>query len=220
MMSEHTALTKKNDASIPEGIRAVLKQILVLYYTGQVTSIQDAVAQVGDLGRTTFYKYKGECPAEFEAIVREAKAEAFKAKDDKQIAFDAEQFDVSVRLQREAFAYLLDALPGIASIAKGEVREVKAGGKKKVIVPYPRDQNEAVKILQQLARGGVLPDSSQVTRLLDQPGDKKSETRLPALPVSAQFTSVVARTADGTTVTVERGSGVDIIEGEVIDDGE
>ena len=104
--------------------------MLVLYYSGQAVSIQAAVEQVDGIGRTTFYKYKGDYPDEFEAISREAKAEAFKDKDDKQIAFDAEQFDVSVRLQREAFAYLIESLPGIASIAKGEVREVKAGGKK------------------------------------------------------------------------------------------
>jgi hypothetical protein len=217
-MDEQTALTKK-DESIPEPVRGILKQVLVLYYSGQAVSIQAAVEQVDGIGRTTFYKYKGDYPAEFEAISREAKAEAYRDRDDKQVAFDAEQFDVSVRLQRMAFDYLIDSLPKIADIAKGEAREVKVDGKKKVIVPYPRDQNEAVKILQQLARGGVLPESapSRVSQMLGEPDEGDRESRLPVLLISDGFTSVVAKAADGTTVTVERG---DIIEGEVVSDGE
>ncbi len=221
-MNEQTDLTKNDDASIPESVRAVLKQILVLYYSGQATSIQAAVERVDGMGRTMFYKHKKDHPDEFEAISREAKAEAFKIKNDKQIAFDAEQLDVSVYLQRMAFAYLIESLPKIADIAKGEAREVEVKGKKKIIVPYPRDQNEAVKILQQLARGGVLPESAsgRIWQMLGESDeDSSNESRLPVLPISAEFTSVVAKAADGTTVTVERGGG-DIIEGEVVDDGE
>jgi hypothetical protein len=154
-----------------------------------------------------------------EDISREAKAEAYKDRDDKQVAFDAEQFDVSVHLQRMAFVYLMESLPKIADIATGEAREVKVHGKKKVIVPYPRDQNEAVRILQQLARGGVLPEGApgRVSQMLGEPDAGGRESRLPVLPISAEFTSVVAKAADGTTVTVEQG---DIIEGEVVSDGE
>jgi hypothetical protein len=174
------------------------------------------------MGRTTFYKWKGDYPDEFDVISREAKAEAYKERDSKQVAFDAEQFDVSVQLQRMAFEYLIDSLPHIADIARGEAREVKVKGRVKVIVPYPRDQNEAVKILQQLARGGVLPEGApgRVAQILGEPADEgDKESRLPVLPISAEFTSVVAKAADGTTVTVERGSA-DIIEGEVMSDGE
>ncbi len=215
-MNEQTALAKR---TIPEQERAVLRQILVLYYSGRATSIQDAVAQVPEMGRTSFYKWKGDYPVEFDAISREAKAEAYKEKGDKQVAFDAEQFDVSVQLQRMAFEHLLASLPQIADIAKGEVRKVDVDGKTKVIVPYPRDQNEAMKILQQIARGGVLPESA-VGRMVQAAGDSDEDDKqsgLPVLPISAEFTSVVAKAADGTTVTVERG---EVIEGEVISDGE
>jgi hypothetical protein len=221
-MDEQTALTKNDEAErIPESVRTVLKQVLVLYYSGQAVSIQAAVEQVDGIGSTTFYKYRGDYPDEFEAISREAKAEAYKERDSKQVAFDAEQFDVSVQLQRMAFEYLLESLPHIADIAQGKPRDVKSGGKKKTIVPYPRDQNEAVKILQQLARGGVLPESTpgKVAGMIGEPDEGNKESKLPALPISAEFTSVVAKAADGTTVTVERGSG-DIVEGEVISDDE
>ncbi|MCP4539463.1 MAG: hypothetical protein GY832_20185 [Chloroflexi bacterium] len=222
MINEQTALTKKDDVSIPEQERAVLRQILVLYYTGQATSIQDAVAKVPEMGRTTFYRYKKDFPIEFDVISREAKAEAYQERDDKQVAFDAEQFDVSVKLQRMAFEGLIEALPGIVSIAKGEERDVTAKGKQKTIVPYPRDQNEAAKILQQIARGGVLPESAvgRIGQMIGEPdeGDDK-ESKLPVLPISAEFTSVVAKAPDGTTVTIERG-GTDILEGEVVSDGE
>ncbi len=217
-MNEQTALAKKDDLCIPEQERVVLRQILVLYYSGRAASIQDAVAQVDGMGRTTFYKLKGDYPIEFEAISREAKAEAYKEKGDKQVAFDAEQFDVSVQLQRMAFEHLMDSLPKIADIAKGEVRKVDVDGKTKIIVPYPRDQNEAMKILQQIARGGVLPESApgRVGQMLGEPDEDDKQSGLPVLPISAEFTSVVAKAADGTTVTVERG---EVIEGEVIDDG-
>ncbi len=55
--------------------------------------------------------------------------------------------------------------------------------------------------------------------MIGEPDEDSKESSLPVLSISAEFTSVIAKAPDGTTITIERGD-TDILEGEVVSDGE
>ena len=72
-----------------------------------------------------------------------------------------------MEVQAQAIDALRAAIPELARIAQGEPRliydEVK--GKEKILYVYARDQLEAMRLLQSLARVGVLPEHYQMESL-------------------------------------------------------
>ena len=128
-----------------------------------------------------------------------------------QIAFEARQVSVSMKIQREAWGIVRDSLPVLERIVSGE--SYMPGGSDRPVRVYPRDINEAFRILQSVGRSSVMPEG-HATRVPTPASGKedKKPVMLPLLPVNANFSSVTATTPDGTrfTAKVER-------QGEVVE---
>ena len=105
----------------------------------------------------------------------------------------------------------------------GVYREDEDGERKvKIVIPYPRDVAACAKLLQEVARGGVLPERPAT---LPTPSAQTEEPparipRLPVLGVDSDFRRVTATAADGTQYTAEVKPG-DVIEAkaEEVQDG-
>lgn len=174
----------------------------------------------------TYYSWKKKHPEAVEAIEHEARVAALVETDGDNIAFRASQLRASREVQVDAILKLKKAgiIDALADIALGQVRLVEMGPDEepKRIIPYPRDQVEATRRLQELARGGVLPESADVTmefieRMLrkDAAQEEKGQTTLQklGLGVTPEFTKITAETADGRVYTAEVSDSL-VVEGE------
>ena len=193
--------------------RWTIVKALVLYYVG-ATHIADALNKTEGISKGTYYNRKEQHPDEIKRLHAEAKAIAMRERSGDQIAFEARQFNVSMELQQEAWDIVQGSLERLRRIATGGAIEVN--GRDKPLVIYPRDSNEATRILLQVARGGVLPEHYAVSSPIPAGGNDDGEKQpkmIPLLPVNANFSSVTATTPDGTrfTAKVER-------DGEVVEE--
>jgi hypothetical protein len=112
-----------------------------------------------------------------------------------------------------------DALRPLADIAQGiphEVEFTKDNGTKakRTIIPYPRDMVAAMKLLHDIARLGILPDSMAVVdRGAEMPALLPTFTR-----VNPNFTRVEAELPDGT-IMVATVNKRDVINAEMEGEG-
>jgi len=112
-------------------------------------------------------------------------------------------------------------LPRLGSIARGKVQvydlgETDRDGSRKTrsVLAYPRDVVAAGKLLQELARGGVLPENYRPPSLesvANRNEEGPREPMIPVLGIGTDFTRVTATAIDGTEFTAE------VIPGKVID---
>jgi len=197
------------------------------YFMGQGPKTECLKRHVSD---STYYRWRDSHPEVINEIEKVAKTAAFLEQEGDNMAFRAEQLQQSREIQLSAMKKLKDTgiIDTMADVALGVIRTIDMGEDRdpKVVVPYPRDQVEAVRRLQELARGGVLPehmgDSYEfLQRLMYSPDEKEEEVEEEVLTlqhlglgITPEFTKITAQTADGTTYTasVEKPS---IVEGEV-----
>jgi len=208
-----------------------IEQALEAYYSGQATSLIDAVESVENLGRSTFYKYRDEYAEEFALLETRVQIEAVQERRGIEQAFAREQLEISMRVQREASQAAADLLPTWMEIARGDVRTVrmpdgkdKAGNDKtteKKIIPYPRDMLEAAKLIVSVARDGLRPEHGQALagtqpiqaeepKQLAEP-ETKEIALIPGL-VASDFDRVTATLPDGTVVHASVQRPVDVID--------
>ena len=196
----------------------LIEEALVLYYTGKKRTMIDAFSSVIGMSHGTYYSLKKEHPDEITDIIRSARVIAADERSDIEIAFSAEQLDVSIEVQRRAAEIIGESLPELQRIAMAvhstytdTVREIE-----KTIAVYPRDQLGAITILQQLARGGTLPETpthapmrtgDNIVQVNVEP-EKQEEILPPALPLNTSF--LLISSADGSNEV--------IVDGEIIDE--
>ncbi len=201
---------------ISKDVRESVLAALIVYYKGGC-ELKAAFKAADGIGYGSYYRLKKVHPDEMRLIDHEARQAAILDRDGAQIAYDSEQLELSRQLQKESAEAMLDALPQIAHLAKGGTLMVKKTNKageeeNKLIVIYPRDQLQAMNVLQILAKSGVVPDD-----LLSPPPKfvgEEEETQVLALPlpVNANFSRIEATRPDGTviTATVERPEIIDV----------
>ena len=192
---------------LTEKEREAILKALVSYYMG--AHIADALNQTDGISKGTYYNRKEQYPDEIKRLQAEAKAIAMRERSGDQIAFEARQVSASMKIQREAWDIVQGSLDRLRRIATGGTIEVD--GRDQPLVIYPRDSNEATRILIQVARGGVLPERYAVAPPIPAGrNEDKKPAMLPVLSVNPNFSSVTAITPDGRrfTATVQRDSEV------------
>ena len=184
---------------IPETERKAIRNALVLYYSGSVP-IADAFDRTDGITKSTYYNRKADFPDEIKELHDEARTIALRERGDLQTAFDSEQPAASIEIQRAASQSLQELVPELARIARGDPRTVYDETKdcNKTLLAYPRDQAEAFRILQALARVGVLPEGWVSPRAPDP--EPENVPLLP--PVIAPRTFNVISIPDGASVKV------------------
>jgi len=212
MSANANAVTKISDDE-----RDAFRRALVSYYT-QGPPIADAFDQVQAGLVDRYYRRKKKFPDEIERINRQARREAAEQSAGDRQAADAEAIIFSAELQRRARQALMESLPRLGSIARGEVQvydlgETDRDGSPKVkrIIAYSRDIVAAARLLQELARGGVLPENYRPPSLepvADRDEEGPREPMIPVLGIGTDFTRVTAITPDGTEYTAEVRPGV------------
>lgn len=170
---------------------------LVVYHTTECT-MQDAFKSIEGMSSSQYYRKKEANPDEIERLNRQALVLAQGKLNADYAAYQARSLVQSKEIQTRAAEAILEALPRLAQMAKGESITVPGEeGEDRVITVYPRDSTEAMFRLQQLARGGILPEhvSGPVAEVTPP---------LPLLPaaVSPRFKSLTAESVDGTRVTL------------------
>ena len=106
-----------------------------------------------------------------------------------------------------------DCLPQLERIASGKPYIPK--GADKPVRVYPRDINEAFRILQSIGRSGVMPEGYPArANLTASRKEERKPAVLPLLPVNANFSSVTATTPDGTRFTAKVEREGEVVEGE------
>jgi hypothetical protein len=204
-----------NDVTkISDSERDAFRHALELYYT-QGPPIAAAFDQVEAGLIDRYYRRKKKYPDEIERIDREARFIAQREVSGEQFAFESRQLIVSREIQHAAVDNLLELLPVLDGIARGEPRVVDG----KTVVTYPRDMIAAMSVLCSIARNGVTPESyARATRMLrGTDREEKEEPREPMIPVlgvNTNFSRVTAVAPDGTEIVAEVKRG-DVLEAEV-----
>jgi hypothetical protein len=177
-------------------------------------SVQDAFERVPTMSRQTYYRLRKQQSEEVEQLRLEARRDAREQTVDREHAFATAQVTLSEQIRRSAAEIIQEALPVMRLIALG-VHEVQLGfdrnGNPKIGRPYPRDTVQAFQALQQLAFEGVVNEE-----FLPQKTDVEKGPEL-VLPSHLDFTNLTLRRADGSSIEVAKKSGVDVLEGDVIE---
>ena len=198
-------------SKIPDTERDAIRKALVLYYSG-LAKLADALKQTEGISKGTYYKRKADFRDEIDKIHDEAMVIALRERGDQQTAFGSEQLAASFEIQRAASQSLRELVPELVRIARGEPRTIydETKGANKTLFPYARDQAEAVRILQSLAKGGVLPEGYVSPR---EP-DAESQSNLPLLPpIIPPRTFNVIKVPDGAKVQVGSEAKGEVVEG-------
>lgn len=117
-----------------------------------------------------------------------------------------------MEVQQEAWDIVRDSLHVLEWIVSGNYTYQKAATKP--IRVYPRDINEALRILQSVGRAGVMPEgnSPQRVSVTEKPAVIE-KSMLPLLPVNANFSSVTVTTPDGARFAARVERDGEVVEG-------
>jgi hypothetical protein len=167
-----------------------------------------------------YYRRRKKFPDEIDEINKEAQAEAHKERSFEREGFEARHERASWALKEAARRAVLELVPELERIARGEPRHVEiedAGGtiSYKTIIPYPRDQIAAFKALVDSARYGFLPQkiAPPIVSAAETKEDEHKGGLLPIFSANPNFKRIEARTPDGKRVVAEVGKpGVMVIE--------
>ena len=201
---ELAVITKKPS----EALQTLIVTALTAYYRGE-NKLEEALVVHANVSKSSYYRLKNEHPAIMGDLDRRARIEALLAKSGKQLHLESQLQEVSLEIQAAAAQGVRAAIPAVAAIALGESRFVtmtnKAGEQyEKQLPSYQRDIVAAVKLLQELGRGGTLPEVPTIyASSEDDRGDGVDPAMLLA-PPPHDFDKVVATTQDGTKLTLER----------------
>jgi len=204
--------------------RQAIEDALFAYYAGEQHTISEALTTTKGTGVGTYYQRRKDFPDEILGIQKTARLKAREFIAGQRQALDAEAIAASKELQANARKALQEGLESLAIIARGEMREYSLDDKErdgtqkvKTILPYPRDIVGAMKILQELARGGVLPEGNTILPP-EYATEEQREPMIPILGIGADFTRVTATAMDGTQYTATVTPGVVIDAEEMNDD--
>ena len=209
--------------NISDDERKAFYEALVRYYT-QGPPITKAFDQVEPGLIDRYYRRKKRFPDEIKRIDREARRMATSELAGDKLAADSQAIRFSAVIQREAREAPMEALPHLASIARGEVFVVDLGDQDKDgnpvlkrIIPYPRDVVAAVSVLLEIARSGVQPQHYRLSAVeLEVEEEEPQKPMIPVLGVGADFTQITATRPDGTQFAAEVKPG-EVIEVEGTD---
>jgi len=228
-------MPKTTDIVAAEGLNPrvalAIESALTRYFKGLATK-KEALSEEEGCSEGTYYTWRKEHPDLIQAIEDQARLKGLKAQRGEDIAFEARQKRRSHFVQEYAMEILEDVavMEAMHSIVLGETRLVRQGEEEKYITAYPRDQIEALRRIQEIARGGTLPEPrAEALEFLDrvpvenerwgrkekEEEEEKSGTTLEEIGfgASTRFTKITAETADGRKLTAEV-SQEDVIEGE------
>jgi len=164
-------------------------------------SMRDAFERV-PMSVDTYYRRKDKFPDEIEEIERQAEAAGRRERLEMMDHSTYRQILNTIALRDSAAELLLRALPYLKRILTEDGYTVTDHeGKERFVVIYPRDVIAAVKVMQELAQFGTLPDGAL-------PQSEQDEPPLPALPPPP---------AHFRTIALPPGTKVDIETPEVID---
>jgi hypothetical protein len=200
-----------------------MERALTRYFLGHGTK-KECFDQEEDCSDATFYTWREKHPQIVQAIEDNARLRGLKGQRGEDIAFESRQKRRSHEIQEWAIDAFErnDIKAALIDLALGTSRTVMMGDEEKHIVAYPRDQIQALELLQELARGGTLPEAKKdALEFLDRIAETEEEeeehdgTTLDdfVTGVPAQFTRITAETADGRKLTAEV-SQADVVEGE------
>ena len=152
-----------------------MREALTRYYLGLGTR-GECLDDVSGCSETTYYRIRNEYPELVQAIDDSARLEALLRVSGEEIAFQGWQKRMSHVIQERATEALLDprVMEAMLQIILGKSRTVVLDGTELPIIPYPRDQLEALRVVQDLARYGCLPESETVFKPMEEP-DMSSE---------------------------------------------
>ena len=213
-------------------VAMAMERALVRYFSGLANKCE-ALDDEDGVSQGTYYTWRQKYPDTIQRIEDAARLKALKNQRGEDIAWESEQKRKSHELQARAIGALMDEqlVPALLEVALGGNRQIVItedgddGPEERIrnIIAYPRDQVEAVRRLQELARGGALPEAKKdALEFLDnvtEYEEGKEETKTgPTLDdmitgVPAQFTRVTAETADGRKFTAQVEEA-EVIEGE------
>ena len=160
----------------------------------------------------TYYRWRERFPDEFDGIDRQAQEKAAEERAARMTEFELAQEYRNAMARLSAADSLLQGLPKIGQIIRAEHLEdrwVDDEGNEHVKVKhiYPRDVIQAMKLLQEIARDGIIPESC----LRQTQPQARSQLSLPA---RVDFSKMRVEQADGSGIEVRRLSPADIIDGE------
>jgi hypothetical protein len=192
---------------------------LVRYYQG-LDAKRDALDDHPGCSSSTYYRWRDSHPEIVHEIELSARREARDRVSNREAAFAAEQSEASRDIQRWAMRALqdTDVRSSLIATARGEIEVIeRQDGDDKEIIPYPRDRMRAVEILQDLARGGALPEATAqyLHAEYHESSDDDEGTSLEDLGTGGNpnFREASGDTPDGRKVS-RRINDDDIIEGE------
>jgi hypothetical protein len=197
-----------NEHGISSTERAAFKKALTAYYTGN-GRIAEVFAEVEPGLIDRYYRRKKAFAAEMAEIEREARDEARKERSFQREGFEAQQERMSWELEKRVGEALLEHLPVLLRIALGEPRVVEVpdgdgGTMLKTIIPYPRDQIAAMKLLLEIARYGVLPKSywARSSSTVEDTQDANRGGLMPIFAGNTAFSRLEGTAPDGTRVVI------------------
>ena len=167
-----------------EGTGIALRQALLRHYLG--ASLSKAFEATKSVSRATYYRLRKEYPGEVSRIEGEAKKEALENMSDNLLSLRCAMTTCSVDIQRRAAEILIAGLAVIERIIRGEpeilhlkvLRNGEEVEETRVIIPQPRDQIAAMRLVHAIARDGLLPKGYRETVHQEQPKDDPNR-RLP-----------------------------------------
>lgn len=240
-----TAIELVEEQELDVSVAMGMERALIRYFSGLSKKVQ-SFEEEDACSISTYYSWRHNYPDLVQAIEDRARLKALKAQRGEDVAWEARQKRRSHNIQEQAIEAMErpEVVGAMLEIVLGGYRTVdledydeegNLRAKRYNIVSYPRDQVEALKRLQELARGGALPEAkaetlefldrlSEEKRLLEhQQEDEEREepedtsTKLEdigfGMGVGTRFTKITAETADGRTITAEVKEA-DIVEGE------
>ena len=181
-----------------------VRDALVLYFMGQASK-KDAFKQTPGVAFSTYTSWKRSIPQQITPIETEARLIAQEHTSDKALAYSAEQLDLSIYVQRRSAQIIkshLDKLEDICA-AKHQVVHDPTKDKDVFVLVYPRDVLGAFKQIQEMARGGVLPEQQLAPVIANQINvDTEKEPEKLLLP-SINTNFGIIGDGNGTEVIVE-----------------
>lgn len=222
-MKDIPVLAKEEDMN--PSTAAALHRALTRFFSGEGKKTELLEDEVG-CSPSTYYRWRDKNVELMQTIEDRARLLALKQQRGEDVAWEARQKRLSHGIQEWAIDSLSrrDVQGALIELILGTTRTVMMGDEERHIVSYPRDQVQALQLLQEIARGGALPESRQGTlefldRIPMQDTDEEEEEK-PSGPklddfilgIPTQFTKITAETANGRKLTAEVGNNV--VEGE------
>lgn len=219
-MKDTTALATEHDLN--PRVAMGLERALARYFAGAGPKKQ-CLQEEENCSEGTYYTWRKENPALIQRIEDNARLRGLKHQRGEDIAWESRQKRESHLIQEWAIKALKqnDIKAALIDLALGNPRTITVGDEDKHIVPYPRDQIQALELLQELARGGALPEAKKdslafLDRLTEY--EEEDRDRGPSLDdfvlgVPTRFSKITAETPDGRKFTAEV-TEPNIIEGE------